>query len=231
MKKPIVVFDVNETLLNLETLSPLFERIFGETLAMRLWYANLIMYAEAFTLANSYVPFTDIGASVLHVLASTRGISITETDKRDFLEALTTMPPYPEVPAALERLRAAGFRLFTLTQGQPEVQLRQLERGGIIHNFERCFSVDQVRRYKPAPETYAYVEAQLGAEPSDLMLVACHAWDTLGAVAAGWHAALIKRPDNDVLAIGPQPELIGTDLTDIAEQLMRRLNTFGVQTL
>jgi 2-haloacid dehalogenase len=221
--KPLIIFDVNETLLDLGTVSPIFERIFREKLAMRLWYANIILYSESLTLANSYVPFTDIGAAVLQMLASTHGISITEGDKREFLEAFASMPPYPEVPEALGRLRDAGFRLFTLTNGQPEVQVRQLERGGIIHNFEHCFSVDRVRRYKPAPEAYAYVEAQLGAEPSDLMLIACHAWDTLGAVAAGWRAALIKRPGNDVLGVGPQPELIGTDLTDIAEQLMRRL--------
>ena len=222
--KPLIVFDVNETLLDLETVSPIFERIFHEKLAMRLWYANIIMYSDALTLANSYVPFTEIGAAVLHMLASTRGISITEGDKREFLEAFVSMPPYQEVPAALERLREAGFRLFTLTQGQPEVQLRQLERGGIMHNFEQCFSVDQVRRYKPAPESYAYVEAQLSAEPSDLMLIACHAWDTLGAVAAGWRAALVKRPGNTVLGVGPQPELIGSDLTDIVEQLIHKLD-------
>ena len=32
---------------------------------------------------------------------------------------------------------------------------------------------------------------------------ACHTWDTLGAVAAGWEAALIKRVGNDVLGWGP----------------------------
>src|SRR4029450_14143685 len=34
---PLIVFDVNETLLDLETMEPTFERIFGEKSAMRLW--------------------------------------------------------------------------------------------------------------------------------------------------------------------------------------------------
>jgi 2-haloacid dehalogenase len=38
-----VVFDVNETLLDLQTIEPTFERIFGERSAMRLWFANLIL--------------------------------------------------------------------------------------------------------------------------------------------------------------------------------------------
>ena len=37
---PLIVFDVNETLLDLETMEPTFERIFGDKSAMRLWFAN-----------------------------------------------------------------------------------------------------------------------------------------------------------------------------------------------
>ena len=50
--KPIIVFDVNETLLDLETMRPTFERIFGDPAAMRLWFAGLITYSEALTLAG-----------------------------------------------------------------------------------------------------------------------------------------------------------------------------------
>jgi hypothetical protein len=59
---------------------------------------------------------------------------------------------------------------------------------------------DGVKRHKPSLEAYAYVERELGAKPSQLCLIACHTWDTLGAVAAGWEAALIKRVGSDVLA-------------------------------
>ncbi|MEA2131901.1 MAG: 2-haloacid dehalogenase [Solirubrobacteraceae bacterium] len=62
-QRPIIVFDVNETLLNLETLCPTFERIFNDPAAMRLWFADLILYSEALTLAGVYVPFTDIGGA------------------------------------------------------------------------------------------------------------------------------------------------------------------------
>ena len=112
---PMIVFDVNETLLDLDTMTSIFERIFGEQLAMRLWFANLILYSEALTLAGVYVPFTDIGAAVLQMLADTRGIRITEADKKELTDKFATMPPHPEVPGALKKLRAAGFHLFTLT--------------------------------------------------------------------------------------------------------------------
>jgi 2-haloacid dehalogenase len=227
--KPCIVFDVNETLLDLETMDPIFQRIFGDKQAMRLWFANLILYSEALTLANVYVPFTDIGAAVMQMLAGTRGITISADQKRELTDRFATMPPHPEVPAALAQLSDAGFRLFTLTDNLLEIQTRQLEHGGIAQYFERRFSVDQeVRRHKPAPEAYAYVEAQLGAKPADLFLIASHTWDTIGALGAGWHAALIKRPGNDTLDVGPQPEITGSDLRDVANQIIARYGSVAV---
>jgi 2-haloacid dehalogenase len=220
---PLIVFDVNETLLDLDTMTPIFERIFREKEAMRLWFANLILYSEGLTLAQSYVPFTDIGGAVLKMLANTRGITITAADEKELKDKFATMPPHPEVPKALQKLRAAGFRLFTLTDNLLEVQGRQLEHGGIIHEFEQRFSVDQeVRRHKPAPEAYAYVERKLRVPADRLFLIASHTWDTLGAVAAGWGAALIRRPGNDVLAVGPQPTFVGSDLNEVADMLIHR---------
>src|SRR5580692_8655790 len=220
---PLIVFDVNETVLDLGTMEPTFQRIFNDKGAMRLWFANLILYSAALTVAGCYVPFTDIGAAVMKMLADTRGIKIGENDKKELTEKFSTMPPHPEVPAALRKLRAAGFRLFTLTDNLLEVQGRQLEHGGIIREFEQRFSVDQeVRLHKPAPEAYAYVERQLGLPADRFFLIASHTWDTLGAVAAGWGAALIKRPGNEVLAVGPQPTFVGADLNEVADMLIRR---------
>src|SRR5271166_2899291 len=212
---PLIVFDVNETLLDLTTMEPTFGRIFRDKGAMRFWFANFIMYSSALTVAGCYVPFTDIGSAVLKMLADTRGIRIEDADKKELVEKFSTMPPHPEVPRALQKLRAAGFRLFTLTDNLLEVQTRQLE-----HFFERRFSADGVKHHKPSRHAYAYVERELGVDPSQLCLIACHTWDTLGAVAAGWRAALIKRIGNDVLGVGPQPQIVGVDLDDVADQLI-----------
>jgi 2-haloacid dehalogenase len=219
---PLIVFDVNETLLDLQTMEPTFERIFGDKRDMRLWFANLIMYSAALTVAGCYVPFTDIGSAVMKMLADTQGIKINEADKQELTEKFSTMPPYPEVPAALRKLRDAGFRLFTLTDNLLEVQTRQLEHGGIADFFERRFSADGVRHHKPSGQAYAHVEKELGVAPSGFCLIACHTWDTLGAVAAGWEGALIKRVGNDVLGVGPQPQIVGNDLNDVADQLIAR---------
>jgi 2-haloacid dehalogenase len=227
MALPLIVFDVNETLLDLQTMEPVFERIFGDKRAMRLWFANFIMYSAALTVAGVYVPFTDIGAAVMKMLADIEGIEIGDADKHELTEKFSTMPPHSEVPAALRRLRDAGFRLFTLTDNLLEVQTRQLEHGGIVDLFERRFSADGVKHHKPSREAYAYFEREMGIQSSQVCMIACHTWDTLGAVAAGWEAALIKRVGNDVLGVGPQPHLVGTDLDDVADQVIARYKARG----
>jgi 2-haloacid dehalogenase len=89
--------------------------------------------------------------------------------------------------------------------------------------FERRFSVDEtVRRHKPAPEAYHSVAAALQRDPGDVCLVACHVWDTIGAVAAGWQARLILREGNAPLDVGPHPDDVGKDLDAIAGQLIDR---------
>jgi 2-haloacid dehalogenase len=222
-ERPIIVFDVNETLLNLDGVRPTFDRIFSDPAAMRLWFGGLITYSEALTLAGVYVPFTDIGAAVLRMLAATRDITVSDADAAELTNRFARMPPHPEVPAALRRLRDHGFRLFTLTDNTLEISGRQLEAAGVIDVFERRFSVDEtVRRHKPAPEAYRSVAAALGVDPGHICLTACHVWDTIGAQSAGWQAALILREGNAPLDVGPQPTYIGQDLDAIADQLIER---------
>jgi 2-haloacid dehalogenase len=227
-QRPVIVFDVNETLLDLDTISPVFDRIFNDPAAMRLWFANLITYSEALTLSGVYVPFTDIGGAVLRMLADSRGVAVRDADAAELTDRFASMPPHPEVPDALRRLRDNGFRLFTLTDNTLAISGRQLEKGGVIDLFERRFSVDEtVKRHKPAQEAYQSVATALGLEPASVCLIACHVWDTIGAGSAGWQTGLILREGNAPLGVGPQPDYIGKDLDEVATQLIERYPADG----
>jgi 2-haloacid dehalogenase len=223
MTVPLLIFDVNETLLDLEALAPHFERMFGEGRSLREWFAQVILYSEAITLSDNYVPFGELGGAVLRMLARTRGVQINDTDLQELKEAVATMPPHPEVRGALVRLREAGFRLYTLTNNPQATCARQLEEAGINSLFGRQFSVDDtVHRYKPAREVYREVEVFFGLPPADLCLIACHTWDILGAAAAGWKTAFIARSGNAPLAVGAQPLIQGPDLNVVAQELIQR---------
>ena len=91
---------------------------------------------------------------------------------------------------------------MTLTNSGAEAQRRQLDHAGIAELFEAQFSVEAVRAFKPARSTYDSVAVALDVAPAEMILVACHSWDTIGAREAGYQTAFIRRPGNAQLPVG-----------------------------
>ncbi|HET9874361.1 MAG TPA: haloacid dehalogenase type II [Mycobacterium sp.] len=220
----VLVFDVNETLIDINSMAPLFERIFGDPRAMREWFSHLVTYSMTATLAGRYVDFFTLGQGLLRMLAHIRGVDITDDDVRALRHDMLTMPAHPDVKDGLIALRNNGFHLVTLTNSPPNPDgPTPLEYAGLAHLFERQFSVDTYRAFKPAPAVYQGVCRELQVAPADCMMVAAHAWDTIGAQAAGFGAALITRPGNSPLPVDelPQPTFIAADLAQLAQQLCK----------
>lgn len=219
----ILVFDVNETLLDITTLEPLFDRVFDDPGLLREWFAQLILYSQTITLSGLYTPFGELGVGALRMLASIHDKTLVDSDMDELKQRMSTMPAHPDVAPALTRLRDAGFRLVTLTNSASASSPTPLERAGLSEFFERSFSVEAVQKFKPAPEVYRLVADEMHVPLSDLCLVACHVWDTIGAQAAGCRGALVTRPHNAVLpAAGvPIPDLIAPDLGGLADQIIK----------
>jgi 2-haloacid dehalogenase len=218
----VLVFDVNETLIDIDSIAPLFKELFGDERVLRDWFGQLVMYSMTATLAGYYVDFFTLGQGVLHMLAAIHRVAITENDVGRLRERMRTMPAHPDVAEGLEVLRDTGFRLITLTNSPhyPGVPT-PLENAGLAGYFEHQLSVDTCRAFKPAPAVYQHVCQVLDVAPADCMMVAAHVWDTLGAQGVGFSSALITRPGNPPLPVDglPQPTLVARDLRDLAEQL------------
>lgn len=219
-REKVIVFDVNETLLDIETLNPFFERVFGDARVMRQWFAELILYSQALSLSGNYTEFGKLAVAVLTMVAQIKGVRLQAGDIEDFKDHMRRLPAHQDAEPALKILRDAGFRLATLTNSSPDAGKSALDRAGIAHYFEKQCSVDSVKRFKPSIETYRSVESALGVEASSLRLVAAHAWDTLGAIAAGWKSALVTRPGNAPLPFGNQPDIIENDLLAVARRIV-----------
>ncbi|MCG3879164.1 haloacid dehalogenase type II [Psychrobacter sp. Ps6] len=220
----IIVFDVNETLLDIDTLTPFFTRVFGKQNVLREWFAQLVLYSQTMTLSGLYTPFGEIGVGTLHMIADIRQVTLTESDIDEFKERMSALPAHPDAAPALTRLRNAGFRLVTLTNSASSASPTPLEKAGLSQFFEQHFSVETVSKFKPAPETYQMVADTLDVKTSDLCLVACHLWDTIGAQAVGCRGAFLTRPYNEMLSAPnvPVPDLIASDLSTLADQIIRK---------
>jgi len=221
----VLVFDVNETLIDIDSIAPLFGELFGDRRLLREWFGQLVMYSMTATLSECYVDFFTLGQGVLRMLADIYRVDITDEEVLRLKAAMLTMPAHPDTAAGLLRLRDNGFRLVTLTNSPPNPEgPTPLENAGLAGLFERTLSVDPCRAFKPSPVVYRYVCQELGVEPSDCMMVAAHVWDILGAQNVGFRTALITRWGNPPLPVDglPQPDLVVDDLHQLAERLVDR---------
>jgi 2-haloacid dehalogenase len=216
----IYVFDVNETLLDLSPLDPLFAETFGDAAMRREWFSQMLQLAFVSTITDEYRDFSTLGTAALDMLAARRGISLKRERRTTLLGGLRQLPPHPEVPSSLKRLRDAGLRLVSLTNSTLTVSQTQLAHAGLDSYFEQQFSAHTVRRLKPAPEPYQMVAQELGTPLADLCLVAAHTWDIAGALKAGCSAAFIARPGMVLDPSATHPDMVGADLSEIADRLL-----------
>ncbi|ORB73670.1 haloacid dehalogenase type II [Mycobacterium scrofulaceum] len=224
MPRPsVLVFDVNETLVDIDSLAPLFIDLFGDERVLREWFAQLVMYSMSATLADSYVKFSTLAQGVLRMVGDIHHVDVTDDDLHRLKTGLLTMPAHPDAAEGLTRLQDNGFRLVTLTNSPPNPDgPTALQSSGLAQFFERQLSVDACRAFKPSPAVYRYACDALGVTPADCMMVAAHVWDTLGAQKVGFGAALITRPGNPPLPVDglPQPDIVVDDMRELAARLI-----------
>lgn len=220
MKKHVLVFDVNETLLDLKTLDPVFGRIFGDASVRALWFGQFIQSALLSIVTDSYTEFGQIGKAALEMVADRKGVKLSEDDKKDILGGILTLPPYSEVAESLKRLKEAGFQIAALTNSTQKVVQTQLENAKIIQFFDKVLSADEAKRLKPAKEAYEVAAKNFGVKLSEIRLIAAHSWDIAGALKAGCSAAFIARSGMVFDPLVEKPDIIGKDLREVADQII-----------
>lgn len=214
------MFDVNETLLDLSPLSEPFAKAYGRPDAMKTWFSTLLHYSSIATLTDDYHPFGELGLAACEALARQWDVNVGEDQRRALVELVLALPAHPDGVDALQRLMDAGFRMVTLTNSAPPAAETQLERAGLRHLFERVYTVEMVKLFKPHRRTYEAVAANLGVATSDLRMIAAHGWDVAGAMAAGCSAAFVARPGQALYPLAPRPGIVGKDLDEVANAII-----------
>lgn len=216
----VIAFDVNETLLDLRALDPVFERTLGDRALRPQWFQTMLQLAFVGTITGRYVDFTAAQHAALRVIAARGAMRIAAAEADEIVGAMRRLPPHPDAAPALDRLRGTGRTLLALTNSPLEVAEEQLRFAGLRDRFAEVVSADEVRRLKPAPEPYRHAAARAGTDTAGLRLVAAHAWDVAGALAAGCSAAFVKRPGMALDPEGLRPDVEGNDLLEVAENIL-----------
>ncbi len=168
--------------------------------------------------ARGHTPYREIGhRAVSHVLDRAE-IRHTQDEVRWLVSEIERLKPFPDVIAALERLRADGLGLHILSNGDPD--MLEAARPHIGFEFDSRISVAEAGFFKPAWQTYAKAEELIGLDRSQLLFVANHAFDCVGAKSWGMRTAFIDRRRRP-FGQGPhQPDLIVANFDELAETIL-----------
>lgn len=216
----VLVFDVNETLLDMQALAPWFESLLGDAKLQKEWFLQVLQYSLTSTIAGPYQDFTAISEAVLDMVAESHGRQLTSAAKQSFKNLVLHLPAHSDVVPALDRLREAGFSMATLTNSAPKTLNQQLANSGIADFFTHKLSVDAARKFKPAAEAYQLAVDAFGVETGTIRLVAAHAWDVAGAMRTGMKGAFVARSGRSFYPLAPKPDIMGPDLKVVAEAII-----------
>jgi 2-haloacid dehalogenase len=164
-----------------------------------------------------HTPYREIGERSVAYVMDRAGISYTMEEVRVLVDHIVRLRAFPEVPVALDRLRTR-YRLVVLSNGDPDM----LEAAKAYHGiaFEQMISVAVANSFKPHVATYTKAAEIVGARMDEVLFIANHAFDCIGAKAAGMRTAFIDRRRRPFGATPHQPDLLVPSMTALADMLV-----------
>jgi 2-haloacid dehalogenase len=134
-----------------------------------------------------------------------------------FYNSIQAFEPFPDVVAALEKLRSSRYKLTVLSNGDRDM----LKAAGphISFPFDHVISVQEAGYFKPHWKTYAKAEEIIGHDRSSILFVANHAFDCIGAKSYGMRTAFIDRRKRPFGQTPHQPDLIVANFAELAAAL------------
>ncbi len=218
----VILFDVNETMLDMSPVKKKVNTILGNDSGFRTWFGMLLHYSLVENCTGTYHDFAAIANATLGMAAKALQKEIAEEDIKETLAMMKQLAAYPDVKIGLQLLQDAGYHLATLTNSPTQTHAQQLVHAGLTSYFEKTMSVDAVQKYKPAADTYRYAAQTLGVNTSNIIMVAAHGWDIAGAMQAGLQAAFIGREGQTQYPLAPTPAYTGKDLVEVANAIIQQ---------
>jgi 2-haloacid dehalogenase len=166
---------------------------------------------------RGHTPYRQIGHRAVSYVMDRCGIAYIQEEVSWLVSEIEKLKPFPDVVAALEKLRAKGYKLTILSNGDRDM----LKAAGphIGFPFDHVISVQEAGYFKPHWKTYAKAEEIIGHDRSSILFVANHAFDCVGAKSYGMRTAFIDRRKRPFGQTPHQPDLIVANFTELAAAL------------
>lgn len=222
-KPKVIIFDVNETLLDLESMrQSVGAAIGGRDDLLPLWFSTMLHHSLVVSATGEYDSFGNIGVAALQMVAEINGIEITKEEaKSAILTPLRSLPAHPDVAQGLAKLKAQGYKLVTLTNSSLKGVQLQLKNAKLSQYFDANLSIESVGVFKPHLSTYQWAVKDLGVNANEALMVAAHGWDITGAGKAGLQTAFVRRPGKVLFPLAEKPDYSVLDINELASTLAK----------
>jgi 2-haloacid dehalogenase len=168
-------------------------------------------------LHKAHTPYREIGFRAVCYTLDRAGIAYSDDEARELVSCIERLKPFPDVPAALAKLRTK-YKIVVLSNGDPDMLETAKQYHGIP--FDRVISVAEANAFKPHVATYTKAAQIMGVRMEEVLFVANHAFDCLGAKAAGMHSAFIDRRKRPFGRTPHQPDLWVDDMKALADLMV-----------
>ncbi|MEP6649080.1 MAG: HAD family hydrolase [Lapillicoccus sp.] len=206
----LLVFDINETLLDLAPM----DDVLGGSDRRRDWFGLVIRTAMVSAATGDYRDFAELGG------AAGRALGLDDDAVATLAATMRALPSHPDVRPGLIALRDAGHRLVALGNSPLRVLEPQLAHADLDAMLHATYSAEQAGALKPNPAPYLFVLDAEHVEPAEATMVAAHDWDVAGAVAVGMRGALITRKGTErPLPLQPDPDYTVATIEELANRL------------
>jgi len=222
MPRDTILFDINETVLDLSSLKPRFKAAFGNEAVTATWFSMLLHTSTVCALTGVKTDFATLAGAMLDTIAARLGIKLSDVTRGEILGGFASLPPHADVKPALLRLRSAGYRTVAFTNSSLKLVTSQIENAGLAKHYDQILSVEKTGSFKPDAKVYRFAAERLDRPINELRLVATHDWDTHGALTAGMLAAYIDRSGAPYHSLYHRPDVYATTMGEVAEQIIAR---------
>lgn len=223
----VVVFDAYGTLFDVYSIGALADTLYpGQGTAISaLWrdkqieYTRLITQSDpdASTGSRYYQSFWDLTRQSLRYTLARLKLAHSQDHEDALMGQYARLQAFPENLGVLTQLKARGLASAILSNGSPDMLASAVASAGMQGLLTQILSVDAIRLFKTAPQSYGLVLQAFPVKANEVLFVSSNAWDALGATWFGFTTLWVNRQNLPYETIGPKPSHTGPDLTTVLD--------------
>lgn len=173
-------------------------------------------------LQREHTPYREVGRQTLHYVFDRAGIDHTDDEVVHLVARIEHLSPFPDALEALTKLKSSRIQLVILSNGDPDMLANGVRFSGTAHLWDTVVSVAEANSFKPHADTYATALQLTRLQSTETLFVANHAFDCVGAKAAGLRTAFVNRRKRPFGNNRYEPDVVVDDLAQLASLFVRK---------